>query len=94
MSESKPPQYQQGTYISERISDSHYIYIYIVIIIVILLLLYIYMYVCAQMYLSMIRIDMRKRIRRGNGWNPVDSHVDLQGETVKEDRTYSKNTCL
>ena len=52
------------------------------------------MYVCAQMYLSMIRIDMRKRIRRGNGWNPADSHVDLQGETVKEDRTYSKNTCL
>ena len=52
------------------------------------------MHVCVQMYLSMIRIDMRKCIRRGNGWNPVDSHVDLQGETVKEDRTYSKNTCL
>ena len=57
-------------------------------------IIYIYMHVCVQMYLSMIRIDMRKCIRRGNGWNPVDSHVDLQGETVKEDRTYSKNTCL
>ena len=75
----------------------HNYYIYILLHIYMLLyifILYIYMHVCVQMYLSMIRIDMRKCIRRGNGWNPVDSHVDLQGETVKEDRTYSKNTCL
>ena len=51
VSESKSPQYQQGTYISERISDSQYIHIYIYTYIHIYIYTYTYIHIYIYTYI-------------------------------------------